>query len=255
VVADNGSRDGTPAAIRRRFPSVQLIELHRNAGSAARTVAARERPEPYLAFADDDSWWEPGSLAQAVALMDAHPRIALLAARVLVGEDGHLDPTCVVMEGSPLAGRPDLPGRPVLGFLACAAVVRREAFLSVGGFHPRLGVGGEEWLVAVDLAAAGWDLAYLAQLVARHQPPPRLDPNARRAVMARNRLWSAWLRRRPTRALRLTLAELARARDPAVRQGLIAAAVGAPWVLRERRPLPEAVERDLLVLESLPHNS
>jgi GT2 family glycosyltransferase len=255
VVADNGSRDGTPEAVRSRFPSVQLIELHHNAGSAARTVAARERPEPYLAFADDDSWWEPGSLSRAVALMDAHARVALLAARVLVGEDGRLDPTCLAMEQSPLAGHPGLPGRPVLGFLACAAVVRREPFLSVGGFHPRLGVGGEEWLLAVDLAAAGWELAYQAQLVARHQPPPRPDSTARRAVMARNRLWCAWLRRRPARAFGLTLAELARARDPAVRQGLVAAAVGAPWVLRERRPLPEAVERDLLVLESIPHSS
>jgi hypothetical protein len=51
---------------------------------------------------------------------------------------------------------PDLPGPPVLGFIACGGIVRRAAFLEVGGFNSRLGVGGEEELLAVDLTARGW---------------------------------------------------------------------------------------------------
>jgi hypothetical protein len=38
---------------------------------------------------------------------------------------------------------------------ACAAVLRRDAFLQVGGFSPLLFVFGEETVLAYDLAAAG----------------------------------------------------------------------------------------------------
>jgi hypothetical protein len=50
-------------------------------------------------------------------------------------------------------------GPSVLGFLPCAAVVRRCAFLSTGGLPSRFGSCGEEELVALDLAAAGLGLA------------------------------------------------------------------------------------------------
>ena len=36
VVVDNGSQDGTPAIVRRRFPATQLIALRRNRGAWAR---------------------------------------------------------------------------------------------------------------------------------------------------------------------------------------------------------------------------
>jgi N-acetylglucosaminyl-diphospho-decaprenol L-rhamnosyltransferase len=127
----------------------------------------------------------------------------------------------------------------VLGFVACGAVVRRRAFLAAGGFHPRYGVGGEETLLALDLAAAGHRLAYDDGVVFHHHPDP--GPRANRSrTAARNDLWTAWLRRRPGPALRVTLAAARRA-DPA----LPAALRGLPWVLRERCPVPEAVERDL----------
>ena len=43
----------------------------------------------------------------------------------------------------------------VLGFLACTCVIRRAAFLGVGGFSELLFFIGEERLLAYDLAAAG----------------------------------------------------------------------------------------------------
>jgi GT2 family glycosyltransferase len=46
VVADNGSRDGTPAAIRARFPAVEVLELGENRGAGARNAAVRARATP-----------------------------------------------------------------------------------------------------------------------------------------------------------------------------------------------------------------
>jgi len=39
---------------------------------------------PYAAFCDDDTWWEPGSLALAADALDAQPDIAAVTARIVV---------------------------------------------------------------------------------------------------------------------------------------------------------------------------
>src|SRR5215207_9263281 len=57
IVVDNDSDDGSPAAVAAAFPAVEVIRLPGNAGAAARNVGARHARTPYVAFADDDSWW------------------------------------------------------------------------------------------------------------------------------------------------------------------------------------------------------
>jgi GT2 family glycosyltransferase len=249
VVVDNGSTDGTAELVRVHHPGVQVVGLRGNRGAAARTVGARLVPSPYIAFSDDDSWWAPGALSRAVELLDRHPRLAVLAARVLVGPDQRLDPICAEMARSPLPPATDLPGPAVLGFIACGAVVRREAFLQVGGFDVRLGVGGEEELLSLDLAARGWGLAYVDDVVAHHHPSPSRDPSGRRRVQVRNALWSAWLRRPLGGAARQTahLAALA-LHQPGARSGILLALLGLPWVLRERRPVHPELEAALRTL-------
>ena len=247
-VVDNASTDGTAAAIRERFPGVDVVAGRENLGAAGRTLGARRLGTPLVAFADDDSWWAPGALELAAELFDRHPRLALAAARVLVGPEERLDPTCAAMRESPLPPARDLPGPPVLGFVACGAVVRAEAFLAVGGFDPRYGIGGEEVRLALDLAAAGWGLAYVDSLVAHHHPAASARPG-RSWHALRNDLWSAWLRRPVASAARAT-ADLLRGAPPdvAARAG-VDALRGLPWVLRERRVVPAEVEARLALLE------
>jgi GT2 family glycosyltransferase len=248
VVVDNASRDGTAAAVARRHPSVELIACRRDIGSAARTLGIERARTPLVAFCDDDSWWADGALPRAQALFDAYPRLGLLAARIVVEPDGETDPTCEAMRASPIEASDPLPGPAVLGFVACGAVARRSAVLDAGGFHGRYGFGGEEQLLAIDMAAAGWGLAYVEDVVAHHEPTR--GPRARRDRRElRNRLWSAWLRRPLPRALRTTLAVAAEG-DGSARGALVAAARGLPWVLRERRPVPPHVERWLRLLEA-----
>jgi GT2 family glycosyltransferase len=249
VVVDNDSSDATAELVGTHHPDVQVVGLGANRGAAARTIGARLVDSPYVAFSDDDSWWAPGALGRAVELLDRHPRLAVLAARVLVGPDQHLDPVCDQMAHSPLPPAADLPGPPVLGFLACGAVVRRTAFLAAGGFHARLGVGGEEQLLAVDLATGGWGLAYVEQVIAHHHPSPTRDPSGRHRIQLRNALWSAWLRRPLGGAARQTAHLATRAlHQPGAPSGLWLAMLGLPWVLRERRPVPPELEAALRTL-------
>jgi len=238
IVADNASADDTAAVAEAAGAAV--LRLPRNRGAAARNAGAARAATRYVAFADDDSWWAPGSLDHAVRILDAHPRTALLAARVLVGAEERLEPVSAEMARAPL-GRPGgLPGPAVLGFLACSAVVRRDAFLDAGGFSDVLHFAGEEELLALDLAAAGWGLAYVPELVVHHHPSrTRRDPAARRRREVRNRLLTAWLRR-PLPAVARAAASALTSRDG--RAGLAAAVRELPAVARARRPLPPAVE-------------
>ena len=143
-----------------------------------------------------------------------------------------------------------MPGPPILGFLAGATIVRRSAFLAAGGFEPRFFVGGEEELLAADLAALGGWLCYVPDLLVYHEPHPHRDSAARRRTMVRNALWFAWLRRPWTGALRKTVRLLREQPSPDIAlEGLREALRGLPWVLKQRRVVPSDVERRIRLLE------
>jgi hypothetical protein len=82
------------------------------------------------------------------------------------------------------------------------------------------------------------------------------DPHKRRADGIRNTLWTTWLRRPVRPALRRT-GHLLRSvpRDRVTARGLLAAARGLPWVLRERRVLPPHAEARFAALEDAQRTS
>ncbi|MBF6991760.1 glycosyltransferase family 2 protein [Cupriavidus sp. IK-TO18] len=247
VVVDNASDDGTSAMVRDEFPHATLLRCQRNLGAAGRNLGARWARTPYVAFCDDDCWWTPGSLATACAMFRDHPRVAALTARILVGECAREDPACARMADSPLPSAM-LPGRAILGLMAGATAFRTEAFRQAGGYHPRFFIGGEETLLALDLAASGWHLVYAPQLVVHHHPSPLRDGGRRRSLLARNAVWAAWLRLPWRMALEETAAELPGLLRSQGWRGIAEVLKGMAWVMRERRVIPRelaALRRDL----------
>lgn len=98
--------------------------------------------------------------------------------------------------------------------------MRRKAFLEAGGFHHRYLIGGEEELLAIDMASNGWELRYFDSIIAFHHPElatqnvsshSQTARHNRKALMIRNALWSTWLRSRKA------------ATDAQVTRGLLAA--------------------------------
>lgn len=250
VVVDNASADGSPAAVEREHPDAVLIRSRRNLGAVARNLGVDVLDTPYAAFCDDDTWWEPGALARAADVLDAHPEAAAVTGRILVEPGGREDPITPELRHSPVPVPPGAPGPGLLSVLAGATVVRVSAFRRAGGFSPRLWLGGEEELLSLDLAAAGWRMYWCEDVVVHHAASLRRDRRARRYLGIRNTLWTAWLRRPPRSAWRHTRAVLASApRDRTTAAALARALAGAPWVVRERRVVPPAVERGLLLLE------
>jgi GT2 family glycosyltransferase len=255
IVVDNGSRPGTVAAVLQDFP-VQCIRCEHNRGAAGRNAGVALVRTPYVAFCDDDTWWAPGALSRAVDLLDAHPGVGALSARVLVGEEQRIDPTCEVMAHSPLDST-GLPGPALISFMAGAAVMRAEAFREAGGYEPRLFLGAEELLLGLDLSERGWRIVYSDEVVTHHHPSPSRDPTARSIVLVRNRIWIACMRlpwRSAWHEARRSLHEASAwgLTAPVLRQVLR----GMPWVLWRRRVLSPTVHAMYCrVLEQPGHSS
>lgn len=250
IVVDNSRADTTRTAVRGHPAVTRLLRPSANTGALGRNLAVRHARTPYVAFSDDDSWWEPGSLRRAADLLDGHPRLGLLAARTLVGDEAAEDPLNEILAASPLPPEPDLPGRPVLGFLGCACVVRREAFLSAGGFHPLLFFGGEETLLAYDLAARGWGVSYEPTLRARHHPEDH-GRTGRPFLVRRNHVLTTCLRRPWPVVLHAgaDLALAAAADHPGARRALKETLARLPAALARRRALPPHVEHAARLLD------
>jgi GT2 family glycosyltransferase len=231
---------------------VEVVALQENRGAVGRNVGVARCSTPFVAFCDDDSWWEPDATVIAEGLFDEYRTVALLAARTVVWPQRRDDPMVAELAASPLGHDPALPGPSILGFLACSAIVRRDAFEAVGGFSPILHFRGEERLLAWDLAAKGWDLCFCPQLVAHHHPSAvRSASSTQKARSTRNDVLTTWLRR-PARECVAAGLEFAKsaAADKAYARALGEAVRLLPAVARERRRLPPSVEASLALLET-----
>jgi N-acetylglucosaminyl-diphospho-decaprenol L-rhamnosyltransferase len=249
VVVDNGSRDGTPAVL-AGIPGVETVLLPANLGAAGRNAGLERARTPYVAFCDDDGWYERDGLRAAVDLLDAHPRLGLVNARILVGEERRLDVISAEMAASPVPERVGIPGPVLLSFMAGAAIVRRAAYEEAGGYDERFFIGGEEETLAVKLTRRGWQLRYAPEVVLHHRPS-LANAGSLRHVGLRNTVVNAWLHRPVRSALRWTafsLADAPKNRDLLRGLGLIVRAV--PWIVRERTPMPAELDADLRLLDA-----
>ncbi|MGH6647945.1 glycosyltransferase family 2 protein [Aquabacterium sp.] len=241
IVVDNASTPGVVNAITGKFEGIDVVRSDRNLGAAGRNLGVAKVRTRYVAFCDDDTWWAPGSLALACDLMDRHAGVGALSARVLVGDRQEEDPTCQRMANSPLHGH-NLPGPALIAFMAGAVVMLVDAFVGAGGYEPRLFLGAEEALLALDMAAQGWQMAYVADMVLHHHPSPQRDNRARRIAVARNRLWIAVMRLPWTGVWLHTRAVLRESRAggfllPFLKEALS----GLPWAIARRKVVPAKV--------------
>jgi len=249
IVVDNASSDRSAEGV-GRYPGVRVIKARENLGAVARNFGVRQVSTPYVAFCDDDTWWAPGALAKAADLLDGCPGLASVTGRILVEPGGTEDPLTPELRDSPIPAPAWLPGPALLSIMAGASMLRVSAFKEVAGFSPRLWLGGEEELLGIDLATAGWWMSWAADVTVHHAASTVRDPRQRRALGIRNTLWTAWLRRPAGGALRRTVAVLSSVpRDGASAAAVAKAIAGLPWVVRERRVIPGHVENWLRLLE------
>jgi len=77
IVVDDGSTDGTPELLARRFPEVKALSIEHSGVSAARNHGiARARGE-WLAFLDSDDLWHEEKLAAQLAALEREGEMRL----------------------------------------------------------------------------------------------------------------------------------------------------------------------------------
>ncbi|WP_406276309.1 glycosyltransferase [Nocardia sp. NBC_00881] len=250
ILVDNGSTDGTAEAVTAAFPTVQLIRSTDNLGAVARNIAVERAVTPYVAFCDDDTRWQPSALTRTADLLDQYPGLGSVTGRCLVAPDLNEDPITPELRDSPVPWPDWLPGPALLGVMAGLSAFRVSAFRQVGGFSRRLWFGGEEELLALDLAAHGWWMCWVEDMLIHHEPSHTRDATRRRGLGIRNTLWTLWLRRPAGSAARRTAVVLRSApADLTTAAAVLETLRGLPWVLRERKVLPPPVEAGLVLLE------
>jgi hypothetical protein len=84
LVVDNGSTDGTAAAVRERFPWAQVIALPANLGFAAgNNVGLRKCSGRHAALLNSDTVVRRDALETCVRYLDAHPDVGVVGPQLL----------------------------------------------------------------------------------------------------------------------------------------------------------------------------
>jgi|SRR5579871_1279912 len=140
IVVDNGSTDGTWDLLLRDWPQVVRMHQPQRGVSVARNTGIARSSGNFLAFLDSDNLWPEGGLKAAIALFEAQREVGyVLGRRIYFLEPGHR---------VPVWAKPEWIGVPTADEGAGVLIVRREAWVRVGGFNTEL-IAGEDtdWLM------------------------------------------------------------------------------------------------------------
>jgi N-acetylglucosaminyl-diphospho-decaprenol L-rhamnosyltransferase len=188
IVVDNASTDGSPEMLRRLFPQVQILTSHENVGFArANNQGMQSSRGRYTLLLNSDAFIQPGALRALVGLADTEPQAGLVGAQLL-NPDGSFQashtafPTLwrefLILSGlGRLIFGPWYPshepeeekGPHVVDYVEGACMlVRREAFVAVGGLDEDYFMYAEEvdWCYA--LREKGWQVWYLPEAKVIH---------------------------------------------------------------------------------------
>ena len=168
VVLDNASEDGSAAAVRDRFPDVRVIEQRHRAGFGANHNAViRATSGRYVFVLNEDTTSDDWGLERMVAHLDANPRVAVLAPR-LVYPDGRPQASAwrfpspaaaalglLTLSRAGIVQSGGTETRDVDWAMAAAILVRREALDEVGLFDEGFFIYSEETDLCRRLRDAG----------------------------------------------------------------------------------------------------
>ncbi len=179
IVVDNGSTDGTPAAIRAAFPDVRVLEPGGNLGFAGgNNVGLARATGRFLCLLNPDTEPRPGALAALVSYLASHPHVGAVGPRLLHSDGseqavGFRFPTLaqVFLDFFPLGGRfadSRLNGRypaqprdrpfPIDFPLGACILVRRAAMEATGPLDDAYFMYSEEVDWCRRMRTVGWPI-------------------------------------------------------------------------------------------------
>ena len=167
IVVDDASDVPAEPPARAAFaadlpPDVRFIRNPASVRTAAcRNRVAREARTPWLLLLDDDAFVvSRGAVEAGIRVLESDPAVAVVA--FAQGDERG--------RAFPAAAQPAPVDYPcyVPAYIGFAHLVRRDAFVRVGGYRERLGTNGEEKELCLRLLDAGLRVVYLPDAVVGH---------------------------------------------------------------------------------------
>lgn len=173
IVVDNASEDGSPAAIREKFPRANVIVRGKNCGfGAANNEAMRLAKGKFFLLLNSDAFPEKPAVATLLEFMAANPRAGAVGPRLSNG-DGSLQISCHPFPSPLFAWMENLwlargyrgwahdEVRRVDFLIGACLLVRREAYEEVGGFDEAFFMYSEEADWQRRMRDAGWERVFV----------------------------------------------------------------------------------------------
>jgi len=218
VIVDNASTDGTLDQL-ARVRGARILRNPRNLGfGPANNQGAAMARGRYLVLLNSDAWVRPGWLAPLVETADPDPTAAAVAPKLLYPDGRLQEAGSIVWRDARVRnyGDGEVPSRPEYLFRrtvdyasAACLLVRRSAFIDVGGFDPRFApMYCEDVDLCLALAAAGGRVVYQPRSVVEHVRGASGGSAVKAGQVERNRRllrsrWRSVLDRRPPESRRV----------------------------------------------------
>jgi N-acetylglucosaminyl-diphospho-decaprenol L-rhamnosyltransferase len=216
VVVDNGSTDGSEAALAEAFPEAKWASTGSNIGyGAAANHGAAVVSHDYLLVCNPDVVLSPGAVEALVGLLERRPEVAVVGP-LIVDAAGRLYPSArrfpdlleafghgIVGQfwpGNPFSRRYtmaewDHAGARLVDWVSGSCfVARREAWEAVGGFDSSYFMYMEDVDLCWRLREAGWEVAYEPRARVTHVQGVSADQHPYRMLLAHHvSMWRfAW---------------------------------------------------------------
>ena len=176
IISDNGSEDGSTELIRRRFPSITIIENGENLGfgSALNRGLAVAKGD-YLLFLNSDLKLNPMCVGELVKLLESDSNTGGAIPKILyINQKNTINSLGVLINYTGIA-YPNLLGQKDLGWekpfeSACGGIfmLRKEVYETVGGFDEDLFLYHEDHDLSWRIRLAGWSLKVAPKAIMYH---------------------------------------------------------------------------------------
>lgn len=154
IFVDNGSKDSSLEFVRKNYPGVSVIDNGENLGLAIASNRGAELAKgKYIFFFNNDTKADWKMLSELVRVAEADPHIGICGCTTLTYDGKEVINSGVACDKY---GYPYGDGEPL--YVDAAIFIRKDVFIEIGGFDPKLFLYGEDRDICWRTLLYGYDV-------------------------------------------------------------------------------------------------
>lgn len=170
VIDDGDARIADAIAPYSGEPRIRFIQTDNGGLPTARNRAIAQARAPLISLLDGDDAYQPGYISKMIAAVEASPKIGLACCDATYFGYDRVGERFSAYCAQELPATLERVLRREFNIFICTTI-RREAILAIGGFDPAL-KSVEDLDAWLRLLEAGWQVAYVAEPLARYRRRP-----------------------------------------------------------------------------------